>query len=288
MSADVQLPFVAHVIFARRAPVATVFVALPGGRTQLAVWHLQDDSIECGDTHGGTIYFRRSDVSPDGTRLLYFASQDPGAQYDASRTSTWTAMSILPRLAPVALWPKGDPLAGGGLFHDDNHIWLNHKSDRAATHASFPAPNTVSVNPNAYASGEDYPIYANRLQRDGWKFTQHGDFRFRGGAWIAETEEVCVKSDHTRRYELQMTMYKIEKRSKGSVPFYRFAIRDTVSGESVDLDNCHWADWDNSGRLCLTKGAALLAGSVSPGARLDMELIADFSKLLDPELNSAT
>src|SRR5262249_39683455 len=55
-----------------------------------------------GQWFNGRIYERRCDLSPSGKRLIYFA-----ASYKAPY-AIWTAVSRLPFLTAVTLWPKGD------------------------------------------------------------------------------------------------------------------------------------------------------------------------------------
>ena len=263
-------------IFARQAPIAALFLERPGTAVQLVVWNLLSDTFEMGQTCEDKIFVRRCDLSPDGTKLLYFAAQSIDHPYDPSLSSTWSAVSRLPFFAPIALWPKGDRLAGGGLFHDDKHIWLNHRPHAAKLHESYSLPATVFINPNPYAAGEDYPIYANRLERDGWRYKQHGDFRQRAGGWFAESEEICVKSDASRRYEIEMTLYGIEKRTTGSIFKYRFLLRDTVSGQESNIDCDDWAEWDCCGRLVYSKGGKLYVGFGHPGARIETDPIVEF------------
>ena len=275
-------------ILARKAPVAAIFRRVPGCPTRLIRWDLLKDTFEFGEEFIDSISVRRCDVSPDGTKLIYFASQSPDREYVPSYTSTWTAVSRLPHLAPIALWPKGDKLAGGGLFHDNNHVWLNHRPYAAKSHELHKPPKAVFVNPNPHAVGEDYPIYANHLERDGWRYKQHGDFRQRGGTWVAEREEICVKRDSSRRFEIEMTLYAMEKRTSGSVFSYRFNVRDLVSERSSPIECDDWADWDSKGRLLYSKAGKLFAARVQPNAELDVELIADFTVLPDSAAAAAS
>jgi hypothetical protein len=265
------------VIFARNAPTAIVFRRSSDNSCQLIRWNLQNDSFEFGEWYHGTIFVRRSDLSPDGTKLLYFAGKALDTAYDTAYTAAWTAVSKVPWVKPIVLWPKGDKVAGGGLFHSDNHIWLNHRAHQAKYHPHHMAPDSVSFNTNQWATGDDYPIFANHLERDGWRYKQHGDFRLRKGVWVAETEEICTKLDPTRRYEIEMTLYAFEKRTTQNILQYRFSIRDLVSGHSLSLDCDDWADWDSRGRLAYSKGDRLFAGGVLPTALLDVDVVADFS-----------
>jgi hypothetical protein len=266
------------VVLARQAPVGVIFRRGPSEWCQLIKWNTVDDTFEEGQWLHGKIYVRRCDLSPDGTKLLYFAAKYQGSSYDATYTHAWTAVSKPPWLTAIALWPKGDTWAGGGLFHDNSHIWLNHVPARAQAHPDHQPPPGLYVNPNPFASGEDYPLYANRLDRDGWRYRQHGSFVLRGGNWVTEQEEICVKTDPTRRFELQMTLTGIEPRTPGGSAVYNWLVRDLVNSATSVVPADQWADWDSLGRLVYGSDGGLFAGPVHPGAQIDTDKIADFTE----------
>jgi hypothetical protein len=265
------------VILARKAPVAAVFRSGPPDRVQVIKWNTNDDTFEAGQWFNGKIHARRGDLSADGTKLLYFAVQPLDAIYDSAFTNAWTAVSRLPWLTPIVLWPKGDSMAGGGLFHDDNHVWLNHRPERAKAHPDHQPPEGLFVNPNKWAQGEDYPIYANRLERDGWHYTQHGDFRLRDGVWVSEKEERCTKPDPTRRFQLEMVLEGFDPKAGVAALRFRFSLTDLVTGKTARVDADNWADFDRNGRLVYVKGGRLFAAQPAAGAEFDVHQLADFS-----------
>ncbi len=103
----------------------------------------------------------------------------------------------------------------------------------------------------------------------------------------AEREEICVKRDSSRRFEIEMTLYAMEKRTSGSVFSYRFNVRDLVSEHSCPIECDDWADWDSKGRLLYGEDGTL-AARVQPNAELDVELIADFTVLPDSAAAAAS
>jgi hypothetical protein len=266
------------IIFARQAPRAVILRRGQDNWVQQILWDLKNDSFIEGQWFHGRVHERRCDLSPDGRKLLYFAVGDPHELYDPAYSRSWTAVSNPPYFTPVAAWPKGDLLAGGGLFHDNTAIWLNHKQDRIKAHPQLEPPANIHVNFNQWATGEDYPLYAKRLERDGWTFKQFGDFRHRGGKWFVEKEEICVKPDPlTRRFELKMILKGVGG-DRGKGPFeYLFTVRDQVTNDETEIDADTFADWDCRGRLAYSRRGKLYAGEVLPQARLDMDQLADFS-----------
>src|SRR6187401_1906577 len=119
------------VLWARDADVGVGFQRGPSKQVLLLRWNLKDDSFEGGQWLKARIYERRSDLSPSGERLVYFAASYRGPH------QTWTAVSRPPYFTALALWPKGDAWGGGGLFSSENELLLNHPSSQLALANGF-------------------------------------------------------------------------------------------------------------------------------------------------------
>ena len=63
-----------HVILAREAPKAVIFRRGPSNRVCTLGWDLETDTFTMGQWLKGRIYEYRSDLSPDGERMIYFAT----------------------------------------------------------------------------------------------------------------------------------------------------------------------------------------------------------------------
>ncbi len=63
-----------HVILAREAPKAVVFRRGPSGQVCTLGWDLETDTFTLGQWLKGRIYEYRSDLSPDGEHMIYFAT----------------------------------------------------------------------------------------------------------------------------------------------------------------------------------------------------------------------
>src|SRR6266487_4194859 len=123
------------VILAREAPKAVVLRRGPSKWVQLILWHTDTDTFDFGQWFHGKIYGPRSDLSPDGSKFIYFAQKITGRTLqDSEYTYSWTAISKPPYLTALALWPKGDCWHGGGLFLNHRTVWLNHKPEVAKPH----------------------------------------------------------------------------------------------------------------------------------------------------------
>jgi hypothetical protein len=129
------LPARLRAIFACDAPVAAVFRRGPSKWTLVFRWNTANDTFEMGDWHFGRIYDERSDLSPSGERLLYFANSYGHKSIDLG--GTWSAVSLLAHLTPIVVWPKGDTWGGGGAFIDESVVVLRHDLDEMEKDGRF-------------------------------------------------------------------------------------------------------------------------------------------------------
>lgn len=91
------IPCRLYAILARSAPVGVIFRRGPTKWVQLIKWDTATDSVEPGQWFHGRIYERRCDLSPDGSKLIYFASKLNRKTLDDSEyTYAWTAISKPP------------------------------------------------------------------------------------------------------------------------------------------------------------------------------------------------
>ena len=159
-------------LLARRAPVGVIFRRGPSNWVQIIKWDTRRDVFEEGQWFHGHIYVGRSDLSPDGSLLIYFANKfNQKTVSDREYTCAWTAVSKPPFLAALALWPKGDCWHGSGLFTTSRDVFLNHRPDAAEPHPEHVSQGIrVASNPNAI--GKDDGVMVPRMERDGWKILQ--------------------------------------------------------------------------------------------------------------------
>lgn len=250
-------------IQARAADVAVIFRRGPGKQVELVRWDTATDAFERGHWFKGRIFHRRSDLSPDGRYLVYFASKISGRTLaDPAYTSTWTAVSRPPWLTALALWPKGDHWAGGGLFADDRTLRLNHSPQMAEPHPQHRPKKALRVLPNPQARGEDDPIYSARLTRDGWAMTRE---------WQRETPGL-MQGFHTRAPELRVRAHPgglplcvvMERSIEGYRYRESFRVEGPGGAAAADLPlGTEWADWDRRGRLLVLAGGRVAAAPVS-------------------------
>jgi hypothetical protein len=116
------------VIPARDVPVAAVIRRGPSRWYQVIRWDTRRDELTDGAWFKGRIYEERCDVSPDGELFVYFCH---GGATRPGYKDSWTAVSRLPWLSALALWPAGTTYGGGGRFVDRRKLVLrNGTGDR--------------------------------------------------------------------------------------------------------------------------------------------------------------
>lgn len=241
-----------HVLLARDAPVGLVLRRGPSKALCAIGWDRKRDRFEVGQWLRGRIYERRSDLSPDGKHVIYFAMN---GRWSTSRTKgSWTAVSRAPYLHALALYGKGDCWHGGGLFVDKRSYWLNDG------YGHFELESTTEVvrgDPRAYAprwGGECPGVYFNRLLRDGWHMRDDLSLRSR-----SESLDVFDKP-----LAHGWTLRKIAHGMIGAPPGkgVYFDEHELICGDrEVRRHTWEWAEHDPVGnRLVWAEGGKLWAG----------------------------
>jgi hypothetical protein len=287
-----------YVLLARNAPVGVILLRGPSRWVQLIRWNTADDTLQPGQWFRGRIYRECCDLSPSGDKLIYFAAKHNKQQTaDPTYTYAWTAISKVPYFTALALWPNGDIRFGGGLFGDENTVWLNSMGAISQyppdlmPHPDHRPPDSVTIVPNPIAFLSDgtwlcyqYPDYA-RMLRDGWTWHKDG---------LQKVFDVLQPKDVRRQYlprdlyrripkqgwwilHLRLPLIGVYKADKNESYFLHWGKSDTSTVEA--LDGVEWADWDQRGRLvCAREGKLYETLPTTASERLEWREIADFSK----------
>src|SRR5215469_4252766 len=256
-----------EILLARTAPVGVIFRRGPSRWVQLILWDTKSDKFETGQWFHGHIYVGRSDLSPDGSLLIYFANKfNRKTISDREYTYAWTGISKPPYLTALALWPKGDCWHGGGLFESQSQVFLNHRPEVSNPHPKH-SPKGIRVRPNPHALGEDDPILVPRMQRDGWTFIQWLDFDHYGRRTKqpAISEKVFLKGKLTLR---------VEKHYEPTEQLLCYLVDG--SGRSMEIGVGSWADIDQQGRLVFSSAGKLYVGVIQKD-RVELNELADFT-----------
>jgi hypothetical protein len=247
-----------YALIARVRRVGVVFRRGPSNQVRLIRWTLNNDRFQPGQWLKARVYPLRCDLSPDGELLCYFA-----ANYRAPY-ATWTAVSRPPYFTALALWPKGDAWGGGGLFDSSMRLRLNHRREpyhrknEMALADGFKLPKRFAVEPlwEHAGWGEDDPIRAMRLERDGWLFVQaaQGVRREDVGAPIgatAETPEIVAKPMNTRTellYTLRVLRHgRFERDGRSNVETAELVGPGPDQSTLRKLGRIDWTDLDHNG-----------------------------------------
>jgi len=105
-----------YCIPALKAPIVAVFQRGPTNWSHLGRWHLGERRYEPGAWLGGRIFPRRSDVSPDGRFLCYFAHK-PSATWEHGEA--YVGLSKLPWLTALHAFPTCGTWTRGYYFTED-------------------------------------------------------------------------------------------------------------------------------------------------------------------------
>lgn len=125
-----------------------------------SAWHhvIQWDTRRDRFVHGawikGRIYEEKCDISPDGQLFLYFVHQ--GSRHQTQFTHAWTAISRVPWLHALVVWPQGTTYGGGGRFVDNRSVMLSVYQPALD---DFPVRGLriIPGNPDMHRSTEEVP-----------------------------------------------------------------------------------------------------------------------------------
>ncbi len=113
-----------HIEFSSASPMAAILRRGPSNWVRLLAWNTLTDVVEPGAWFHGRIYEDGCSVSPDEKLFAYFATK-----YNGPKTRgvdyAWTAVSKLPWLTALALWPQSDTWSGRAKFADDKTLIID-------------------------------------------------------------------------------------------------------------------------------------------------------------------
>ena len=166
---------------------------------------------------------------------------------------SWTAISRAPYLKALDLWFNGSAWNGGGLFMDQNSVWLNssyvHRHRLAKRGSEFNVSEDFPF--EEHHGGEDAGVYFPRLQRDGWVLTDDGAYT---ATFVKELDNGWT----LRKY------FSFGLRSG----YYETHALSHADGDSVPGAEWCWADYDRPRKRVLFAQAgkifALKLGNDSP------------------------
>lgn len=107
-----------HLFFATTTARALILREAPGPLWRMIGWDRDTHTFEPGQWMKHDLHIDRSSLSPDGAHFIYFAVD---GIWDRPAKGAYTVLSAVPNFDPLALYPEGDAVGGGGYFIDDRH-----------------------------------------------------------------------------------------------------------------------------------------------------------------------
>lgn len=257
-----------HVLLAREARLGVVIRRGPSKTVCTLLWDRKTDKFRLGQWMRGRIYERRSDLSPDGKHLIYFAMN---GRWQSETSGSWTAISRAPYLKAVTLYGKGDCWHGGGLFTGDENYWLNDGHGHRLIRDTGELRRNLRFRP-AYYGGECPGVYYVKLQRDNWTLIPHTS--------VSRLQELDVFEKEIGRGWI---LRKLAHGEIGPAPGHgcywdEHELENSEKGIIQKFPDWEWADLDR-GRLVWAAGGKLWAGYVRRRGLQDMKCLHDFNDM---------
>jgi hypothetical protein len=222
-----------YCIPATEAPVVAVFRRGPTNWAHVGRWDLAVRRYEPGAWLGGRIFPRRSDVSPDGKYLCYFAHK-PSATWEHGEA--YVALSKLPWLMALhsfgtcGTWTRGYYFTQDG---DRDNLQDTSLPIPYGLH-SIPVVQFANERRRGWTEAPDSPI---RNSKDAWDTQRNARMR---KPQPHGTRMLCVESVGWAGGE-----FGVDQAVDGLSVRYSLE-----SGGDIELlDDLQWADWSRDGEL---------------------------------------
>jgi hypothetical protein len=265
-----RFPARIHILLASDAPLGVVIRRGPSMQVCTLLWDRKNDQFQVGQWLKGRIYERRSDLSPDGKHLIYFAMN--GKWSSAEAKGSWTAISKAPYLKALSIFPKGDCWNGGGLFTGKNSFWLNDGCGHSTLRTAKALKRDLKFQPADYFGGECPGVYYPRLLRDGWKLLEQVNF----AKW---------KDFHVFEKPLDhgWVLRKIAHSEVGAPPgkgcyWDEHELWHSSSDERIKYRDWEWAEVDRK-RFVWAERGKLFSGRIGKHGLVDEAELFDFNDM---------
>ena len=258
-----------HVLLARDTPLGVVIRRGPSKQVCTLLWDRKNDEFRVGQWLKGRIYERRSDLSPDGRHLIYFAMN---GKWASEAKGSWTAISKAPYLKALAIFPKGDCWHGGGLFTGKKSYWLNDGCGHAVLRDTRDVKRDLNFRPSDNFGGECLGVYYPRLLRDGWKLVERKNV----SEW--NDFDVFEKPLHHGWVLRKFAHAEVGASVGKGVYWDEHEIRHSASDKHLRCPDWEWADVDRK-RLVWSEGGKLFSGVMQEGGITNETHLFDFNEM---------
>lgn len=266
-----RFPARLHVLLARDAKTGVVIRRGPSKSVAVIEWDRKRDTFTLGQWLKGRLYELRSDLSPDGKHLLYFAMN---GHWGSRAKGSWTAISRAPYLKAVTLLAKGDCWNGGGLWVDNKHYWLNNGYGHTMLEDTGEVTRASGTPYRATWGGECPGVYYNRLARDGW--THRRDLAL--GATLASID--VWEKPLAHRWTLRKLANAMVGQPVGKSVYFDQHELIGPGGRELVRHDWEWCDLDGA-RIVWATGGCLYAGKLTAKSATREDPIDDVTLLHD-------
>ena len=258
-----QAPPRIYCIPATDAPVVAVFRRGPSNWAHVGRWDVAAGRYEPGAWLGGRIFPRRSDLSPDGQYLCYFAHK-PSATWEHGEA--YVAIAKLPWLTALHSFSTCGTWTRGYCFTQDSGSDEPQDPPLPIPYGlrSIPAVQFANERRRGWIEASDSPA---RDPTDAWD--QHRNARMRKSQ-PQGTRVLCVESVGWAGGE-----FGVDQAVDGLR--VRYALE--CNGDIELLDDLQWADWSREGHLLVALRSGRLQIRSLEGDRPTILFEVDLSNL---------
>ena len=259
-----KFPARLHVLIARKANYAVVIRRGPSDEVCTVGWDIKRNKFSLGQWLKGRIYERRSDLSPDGRHMIYFAMN---GKWESETGGSWTAISKTPYLKAIGLWGKGDCWNGGGLFVANKQYWVNHGYGHSVMRKPRGLSEVSDVDLKCSRGNECLGVYFPRLVRDGWRLIDQGQ------------EVTCFEKSFDEHWRLKKMANETINHPVGKGCYYdEHELYNIVTKQSLRFPDWEWADVKRGHIYWADKGK-LFQGMVEEDGLCNIKELYDFNDM---------
>lgn len=249
-------------LLARDVPRGVVIRRGPSKVTATYAWDLETDEITLGQWVRARVYEYRSDLSPDGRYLAYFAYD--GRPHRAGKA--WLAISRAPFLKAVEVFAQCDTWHRGALWVAPDRIWIDGENELSVPGLSVEAGEAIQTG----------GVSVSRLLRDGWQLEGDEPPSSAGWRWDPTSAGPLARPGP---FDWVLVSYPRTgwAESGRSILWNEYALASADRARTIPLDQVEWADIRESWLLFARRGSIFRAEIRPEGLGPEL-LVRDFSR----------